>query len=738
MNKKLFLLALLAIVFSFAFSGCSEDSPNVPDTPTSDGNYYIKDGKRYDIKFAAMGYASIPTMSTALLFSIKDSNDSGFMEEENLMKFEIRENFLGFVKEGEADEYTKKSEFILVGGGINIGLIKGYEGLELDYSFKKVGRNPQGVDVYEIKFKATAGRGTKDESVIEFRYKGTLKTGGTGDVYEDDLSKYTEGGKITNPAPQPQPQPQPELESFVSVNGGKKQALKFAAMGYSKEEGMKTDIVLLGSSKSKDIKLANPSFIITVPNNIIDNPDDLSVSGKVGLKSYNIKIEENTRAAIKLRPSPRPTPRLRKFDNDYPNGSYVVINKVATNGTTTVYDIIFKFIVKQGSRPPVVVEGRYRGTLKTGGTGNVYKDDLKTYTEGGKITTPEPEPEPQPEPEPDNNYIQFEITPEGNKSDVTYPFIIEGINMFLDKNLNGVKDSGEEISDNFDGDLSMPKKDGKALFVLRGDVKRFKFKDYIDDKYYYEYPKYAEIKESKLDASKCATLEEIKLQYFGLTSINLSGCKALKRINVWGNKLKTLDLKGMHNLEEIRAGMNYGLSGKYDFSSFSKLRAIEFNLTNVSGVILPNSKSCRSLSLQSTPVESVDFSNGENIGFLSYGSEVSTSLDITLLNKILDLNLYGNKELTKLIDKSPEKKVKLRRIVLNNSPKLKEYDLSKYENLEDIVASYNIGVDVNTLISRLPNRKGKKEGMLELSKTDAEKVKNNQVLKDKNWKVKAV
>lgn len=539
MKHKFLSLALLATVFSFAFSSCGEDKPDIPDTPTKEDNYYTINGEKHEIKFAAMGwYAYFPNMYTALLFSTKDSNDPDFMKEENLIKLEIRDNFLGLVKEGETDELFKKFEFVVIGSDINTIFKKDVEGLEFDYSFKKVGINPQGIDVYEIKFNATIGKGKKDEKVVEFRYKGTLKTGGTGNVYNDDLSTYTEGGKIN-----------------------------------------------------------------------------------------------------------------------------------------------------------------------------------------------------KPEPEPINNYIQFEITPKENMSEATYPFFIEGSNMFLDRNLNGKKDSGEEISDNFDGDLTVPMKDGKALFVLRGDVKKFEFKYIINNEIYYKHPNYKKIKESKLDASKCATLEKIETYFFSLTSINLSGCKALKKIKVDKNKLKTIDLKGLDNLEHINASYNEELSGKYDFSSFSKLTFIDFSATYISGVVLPNSKSCVDLRLQDTPIESVDFSKGENIETFMYGSKVSTSLDITPLNKIRNLNLYGSNVLTKLIDKSPEKKVDLYSINLNNALELKEYDLSKYKRLEIVAASYYIGVDVNTLISRLPSRKGKAEGTLQLRNTDAEKVKNSQVLKDKNWKV---
>lgn len=549
-------LALLAIVFSFVFSACSEDSPNTPTPPVKEDNYIINNGKKSEIKFAAMGYATIPTMATTLCFSTKDLNDPEFLKGINLTKIEIRDNFLNFVKEGEPDEFTKKSEFIVKGEGIAIPFIQGYMGLEFEHSFKKVGINPKGIAIYEIKFKAVSNRGTKEESTLDFRYRGTLKTGGTGNVYEDDLKTYTEGGKITNPK-EPTPTPEPSTPSF-----------------------------------------------------------------------HNIKFS--------------------------------------------------------------------------------------------------------------GNGVVFEITPEGNSPNVTYPFIIKGKNMFLDKNLNGNKDTGEGIEDNFVGDLSLPKKDGKALFVLRGDIREIKFKDYFNSKFYYDYPEYSNIEESKFDASKCTTLEGILLSTFGLTEINMSGCRSLKDIALSSNNLKTLDFKGLNKLENIAVTFNHDLSGKCDFSSCSNLKYIDFSRTSVSEIILPTSKSCKNLILQKTKIKSIDLSNGENIIELTYGSSVSTELDITPCNKLITANLFGNDELVKIIDKSPNRKTKLGRIVLNASKKLKEYDLSKYEGLYSVVASNGLGVELNTLINRLPNRASKKAGTLELSEEDAEKVKDNKMLKDKNWRVQTM
>lgn len=335
------------------------------------------------------------------------------------------------------------------------------------------------------------------------------------------------------------------------------------------------------------------------------------------------------------------------------------------------------------------------------------------------------------------NGIVFEIISEGNSPNATYPFTIEGSNMFLDKNLNGVKDSGEEIADNFKGDLTLPKKDGKALFVLRGDVKKFEFNHYIKGKFYFDYPSYDKIKESKIDASKCATLKNVSVISFGLTSINLTDCKSLTDLDLSFNLLKTLNIKGLNSLETIRAMSNYELSGKYDFGACPKLNRIYLDNTKITAITLPVSKSCEELGLQNTPIESVDFSNGQNIKALHYGSDVSTSLDITHLNKLEALNLHSNDKLIKLIDKSAEKKTKLKSIILDSSPNLKDYDLTKYVELDYVSATDEIGVDMDTLISRLPNRSGKSEGVLELSKKDVEKVKNNPKLKEKNWGAQA-
>ncbi|MDO4780208.1 MAG: hypothetical protein Q3992_04200, partial [Bacteroides sp.] len=53
MCKKLSLVALLAIVFLFLFSGCGEDSPNIPDVPTPTPE--VPTPSFHNIKFSGNG-----------------------------------------------------------------------------------------------------------------------------------------------------------------------------------------------------------------------------------------------------------------------------------------------------------------------------------------------------------------------------------------------------------------------------------------------------------------------------------------------------------------------------------------------------------------------------------------------------------------------------------------------------------------------------------------------------------
>lgn len=354
-----------------------------------------------------------------------------------------------------------------------------------------------------------------------------------------------------------------------------------------------------------------------------------------------------------------------------------------------------------------------------------------------------PKPTPEvPKPEKPNsefhnikfngNGIVLEIETENSLAEITCPFKLKGNDMFFDKNLNGIKDSDEKLSNNVTVNLSLPTKNGKALYVIRGNIDFFELLESSGN----GNKPLTKIKNSKADVSKCSTLEELYIKNAKLSYIKIGKLKELKNVYLGKNKLESLDLEGLDKIEEIYANNNEKLSGKFNFSEYSNLISINFANTSISGITLPKSKSCKSLELENTKVESIDLSNGENMTLFSYGSSVTKELDITPLNKIAELYLEGSTELVKLIDKSSEKKVELGTVVISNTPKLKEYDLSKYEALSDVYAK--TGIDINSLIDRLPNRKDKIKGNLHLTKENADKFKDNQKLKDKKWWIEEI
>lgn len=373
-----------------------------------------------------------------------------------------------------------------------------------------------------------------------------------------------------------------------------------------------------------------------------------------------------------------------------------------------------------------------------------------------KPETPKPEPEtpkpiPEtPEPTPEipkptfhnitftGNGVVFEIEPEGSLSNVTYPFNIEGTNVFFDKNLNGVKDSGEELSNDFKGELSIPKKDGKATFVLIGDVKKLEILREYNGREVGDNSTYPKVKASKLDVSKCIIIEELITPNSNLTEVYLSGCKSLKELDLSYSKLKTLDIKELYNLETVKLHHNIELSGVFDFTSYSKLKEIMVNYTMISEVVLPASKSCVSLHTDKSAIKTLNLSNGENLENLIYGTTHSSTLDITNLNKLKKLVLAEDYAITTLVDNSPEKKSLLSEVGIFDCSKFTVFNFSKYSSLNRVVVFHKTVIDVNSLVDSLPSRKGKEEGNLFLNKEQSGKITNNQKVKDKHWTIRVI
>ncbi|MDO4780766.1 MAG: hypothetical protein Q3992_07045 [Bacteroides sp.] len=371
---------------------------------------------------------------------------------------------------------------------------------------------------------------------------------------------------------------------------------------------------------------------------------------------------------------------------------------------------------------------------------------FSSCSEENPITPEVPKPNiPAPKPEETNpipsfhdikfngNGIVMEIKPVGYLGYVTYPFKIKGTNMFLDKNLNGIKDNGEEIKDDFEGNLTLIKERGKAVFVILGDVTSFELLNQFEDKIVGEDPKYPKIRVSNIDASKCATLKELIVKDSSLEVVDLFKTKELVKLDLTDNDVRKIYLKNTTKLEEISLYNNADIDSTIDFSTLSSLKKANLSFTNIKDIVFPKSNNIEVLELISTEISKIDLSNIAKLKVLKYAGYNMTTIDISSCNELADLNLYGALSLKEIIDnKANEGKEKLKSITIGETPKLTNFDFTKYVGLTEIIAHNDLGIDINELINRLPVANDER-GILVLSKKNKDAIKDQQAFNSKKW-----
>lgn len=357
--------------------------------------------------------------------------------------------------------------------------------------------------------------------------------------------------------------------------------------------------------------------------------------------------------------------------------------------------------------------------------------------EDPKVPTPEPE-EKNPIPSFHNiklngNGVVLEISSYGNLESATYPFKIEGTNMFLDLNANGTKDSGEEIGDKFSGDLSAKREKGKSVFIIMGNITSFELLTKYQNKTVGEDDKYPRIYDSKLDASKCTTLKNIKITDSSLSVLDVFMNKSLEKLDISGNNIQTLFLKHTTKLEELNLHNNVHLQETLDLSTQSSLKTLNINKTRLKSTILPETNKIEYLELKNTEIEKIDLSKAIALKKIKYSGNKLTSIDISNCKEIKEIDLYEALSLTEIVDsKTNEGKNKLETIIIGETPKLTKFDFSSYKALRRIYAHNELGVDMSNLPNLLPEIK-EGLGTLVVSQKNFNKIKDISLFIKKNW-----
>ena len=224
---------------------------------------------------------------------------------------------------------------------------------------------------------------------------------------------------------------------------------------------------------------------------------------------------------------------------------------------------------------------------------------------------------------------------------------------------------------------------------------------------------------TNLDVSSCTALKWLYCQENQLTNLNAQGCTALIGLQCQSNQLTSLNVSGMSNLVRLSCGKNQLSS--LDVTSCTALRELECYDNRLTSLDVSKNNGLTTLDCQQNQLASLNLSSCRALTTLWCNRNQLTSLNLSdgvalkefdcSSNKLTSLDFYTCRALTKL-DCSDN--------VLSG------IDLLQCRELSWLRCSINqIKTSAMTaLINSLPDRQGKRAGMLQVVDKESTKEGN--------------
>ncbi len=146
---------------------------------------------------------------------------------------------------------------------------------------------------------------------------------------------------------------------------------------------------------------------------------------------------------------------------------------------------------------------------------------------------------------------------------------------------------------------------------------------------------------TKLDLTGLSRLEELSCQKNKLTSLDLSGCKVLNHLNCADNSLTKLDLTGLSSLEELSFQGNKLSS--IVLSGCQTLKTLDCSDHSLTKLDLTGLSSLEELFCQKNKLSSLDLSDCQALKTIDCSENSLTKLDITGLSSLEELSCQKNK-----------------------------------------------------------------------------------------------
>lgn len=293
-------------------------------------------------------------------------------------------------------------------------------------------------------------------------------------------------------------------------------------------------------------------------------------------------------------------------------------------------------------------------------------DKDKASTPIAPKPTPAPVPAPKPTPTPTEPKPEYKLMSEGalalikaklpegeGSKELNYYFGLSGTDIWQDKNLNGTKDTGEELYNNASLEevaLTIPidKKTGIGVLALYGKITNLSFladednSEEEENTWSFNAPIYSE-----LDLSKAESLSALSWRKAGLRSVVLPKTEVLSSLHLSENQLKSIDLPEPSKLTVFVASKNE-FSGKLDLSKHKALKSINVADNKLEELLLPSGDQLTFLNCHGNQLSKLDISVSRKLGKVLASKNKLKTLELGISDDVLKELLVDDNQLTSL------------------------------------------------------------------------------------------
>jgi hypothetical protein len=234
---------------------------------------------------------------------------------------------------------------------------------------------------------------------------------------------------------------------------------------------------------------------------------------------------------------------------------------------------------------------------------------------------------------------------------------------------------------------------------------------------------------TSLNVSGCAALQKLNCVYSSLTSLNINGCPALQRLDCFNTSLTSLNISGCPALQTLTCG-DYLTS--LDVSKCPALKELDCGNNQLTSLDVSKCPALEVLYCGHNQLTSLDVSKCTAIKKLVCGGSQLTSLNVSGCTALEILRCYPN-QLTSLdVSKCPV----LQELRCNGN-QLTSLNVSGCTALNSLDCGENqlSAEALNTVLTALPNRTATDHALIYISGNPGAETCTRAIAENKGWEV---